>query len=83
MPYVADFCNDGILTSEPGPGIDTWTNLCHTAQGDKYPTMTFTYPCQQGLSKAVVYNFRCVPHAAVLDKSPYRCPVDRLAQMYV
>ncbi|WIA13038.1 hypothetical protein OEZ85_006646 [Tetradesmus obliquus] len=58
VPYVADFCNDGILTSEPGPGIDTWTNLCHTAQGDKYPTMTFTYPCQQGLSKAVVYNFR-------------------------
>jgi hypothetical protein len=67
LTYTANFCNDGTLTTDYNPSMcdngvckDVWSNLCHTGRIDSYPTMTFTYPCQQGLSKAVIYNFRWV-----------------------
>jgi hypothetical protein len=72
LTYVASYCNDGILTTEYLPSVctngvcrDVWTNLCHTGRVDSNPTMTFTYPCQQGLSKAVLYNFRYAVHIFV------------------
>jgi hypothetical protein len=66
LTYVAEFCHDGILTTtynasvcnDEGVCRDVWSNLCHTGRVDSNPTVTFTYPCQQGLSKAVIYNFR-------------------------
>jgi hypothetical protein len=72
----ADVCNDGTLTTEWGEVCKDevcrgyYTNLRHTNQGDTNPTMTFTYPCQQGLSKAVIYNWRLVYVAQIVCASP-------------
>jgi hypothetical protein len=65
LVYTASYCNDGINRTDYLPSVcdadgckDVWTNLCHTGRVDPNPTMTFTYPCQQGLSKVVIYNFK-------------------------
>ncbi|WIA38112.1 hypothetical protein OEZ86_001474 [Tetradesmus obliquus] len=54
--YTAGACVNGISSNERVDG--RWADLCHTAEADTNPSLTFGYPCSEAVSSVVIRNYQ-------------------------